>query len=325
MNRLEDYADIFAAIEPWAGFVPRGYDVDFLGTLTDFKVHVLSGIDPDTVGGIHRRTAAPVIGTGGNGEGWFEAVNWITSVRSACDRYVMISLGAHYGAQLVGAHRALRLLNPMPCKLVAVEPVPENCDWMAQHMRINRIDPDQHWLVPMAIGDRNDPVYFPVGGPGTGANNSYATNEMAARIQYADTLIREGRAEDALRDLIMHNTTGLYRDLLPGHNVIAEIKLLSCVTLQDLLGPFDRVDYLESDIQQSEILVFPPFVDLLRRKVRRIHIGTHGADVHGALHALFADHGWNIVFSYAPNAVHDSALGPFALNDGILTVVNPDL
>ena len=52
--------------------------------------------------------------------------------------------------------------------------------------------------------------------------------------------------------------------------------MVSAVTLQDILGPFDSVDYVESDIQQSEILVFPPSMQLLKRKVRRVHIGTHG-------------------------------------------------
>jgi Methyltransferase FkbM domain len=325
MNRLEGFADVFAGIQPWSGFVPRGFSADFLGILTDFKVHVLSGVDPSTVGGTHQQTAAPSIGGGRNAEGWFETVNWVASVREAHDRYVMISLGAHYGAQVVGAYRAIQLIKPMPCKLVAVEPVPENFDWMMEHMRINGIDPADHWLVRMAIGGRNDPIYFPVGGAGTGANNSYSTNEVLARMQYAEMLIQEGCTEDALRNLIINNTTGIVMDLLPGQEVMAEIKLLSCITLQDLLGPFHRVDYLESDIQQSEILVFPPFIDLLRRKVRRIHIGTHGLDVHRDLHALFAQHGWNIVFSYEPNAIHDSALGSFALNDGVLTVVNPDL
>ena len=139
-----------------------------------------------------------------------------------------------------------------------------------------------------------------------------------------EAFISEGRAEDALRNLIMNNTTGIEKDLLPGHNAIAEIKLLSCVTLKDVIGPFDCVDYLESDIQQSEILVFPPCIDLLRKKVRRIHIGTHGLDVHQSLHDLFVQHGWNVVFSFAPNATHETAIGTFTLNDGVLTVTNPD-
>ena len=40
---------------------------------------------------------------------------------------------------------------------------------------------------------------------------------------------------------------------------------------------------------------------------------------------LFASHGWEIVFSFEPNTTHQSALGPFVTNDGVLTVKNPDL
>jgi hypothetical protein len=325
MDSLVEAQRLFDGITPWAGFVPKGYSADFLGILTDFRFHVLSGIDPSTVGGAHMQTALPAIGGGANAEGWFEAVNWLDAARSARGKYVMVTLGAHYGAQAVGAYRAVQLLNPMACKLVAVEPEPENCAWMLEHMRTNGVDPDAHWLIPMAISDSNEPMYFPVGAPGTGANNSYATNEAAARQQYVETFIREGRTEDALRNLIMHNTTGIEKDLLPGCDAMAEIKLLSCVTLKDVIGPFDRVDYLESDIQQSEILVFPPCIDLLRKKVRRIHIGTHGLDVHESLHKLFVDHGWNKVFNFTPNATHETAIGTFVLNDGVLTVINPDM
>ena len=325
MNRLEDYTNFFSDVRPWSGHVPRGFTADFLGIFTDCKFQVLSGIDPESVGGGHQQTTLPVVGDGNNAEGWFEMVNWLAAAREARDRYVMITLGACYGAQAVGAYRAVQLVNPMPCKLVAVEPVPKNFEWVAQHMRTNGIDPVQNWLLQVAIGSSNDPVYFPVGAPGTGANNSYATNEIAARKHYVETFVREARTEAALRNLIMHNTTGLEKDLVPGRNAKAEIKLLSCVTLKDLISPFDVVDFLESDIQQSEIIVFPPFIDLLRRKVRRILIGTHGEDVHATLHKLFAEKGWEIVFSYKPNSTHDSALGRFVTNDGVLTVRNPDL
>jgi FkbM family methyltransferase len=322
MNDLRSYADVFKGLTPWSGPVPAGYLVDFLGTLTDARFRVPFGLDPAKVGGGSLTTRVPVIE---DGEGWFETANWVEAARAARGRYVMITLGACYGAQAVGAYRALQMVNPMPCKLVAVEPEPENCQWIRRHMRDNGIDPDDHWLVPLAISDRNDPVLFPVGSPGTGAQNCVATNEAASREIYAREIIGTGRLEEALRNLLVRNTTGLTKDLVPGSNFMAEIKIMSATTLADVLGPFDRVDYLESDIQQSEILVFPPFIDLLKRKVRRIHIGTHGKDVHNSLHRLFADHGWDIVFSYEPNAKFDSPLGQFTTNDGVLTVINPAL
>jgi FkbM family methyltransferase len=325
MNDLELYQPLIDALTPWAGEVPQGYAPDFMGVLTDVRFYPLSGIQPSQIGGGHMTTTVPTFSSEPNGEWWFETVNWLVAARDARSTFVMITLGANYGAQAVSAHRALQMVNPLPCKLVAVEPVPENYEWICRHFRDNGIDPDAHWLVPMAIGDSNAPVLFPVGGAGVGSNNSFSTNEFAARVNYADALISGGETEAALRNLLLHNTTGIMKDLVPGRDYKAEIKLVSCITLRDLLGPFDRVDYLEADIQQSEILVFPPFIDLLRKKVRRIHIGTHGGEVHAELHALFETGGWEIVFSYAPNQHFDSPIGPFDTNDGVLTVRNPDL
>lgn len=325
MNDLTAFRDVFAGLKPWSGEIPEGFLVDFMGTLTDVEFRLDFGGDPASAKRRHVETVLPGIGDGSNGEGWFEAVNWIEAAREARDRFVMITLGACYGAQAVGAYRAIQMINPMPCRLVLVEPEPDNCKWIVRHLRDNGIDPEKQWIVPFAISNGTDPVFFPVGSPGTGAQNCLATNERLARKVYADELIKEGHAEEALRNLLLTNSTGIAKDLVPGRNFMAEIKLVSAITLRELLGPFDIVDYLESDIQQSEILVFPPFIDLLRKKVRRIHIGTHGADTHDVLHRLFKDDGWEIIFSYAPNAMHDSALGKFETNDGILTVRNPDL
>jgi hypothetical protein len=332
MNDLEVFRNVFDNIEPWKGSVPKGFIVNFLGMLTDTEFLPLlfghSSVNSQIVSGVEWKTIIPRLAdakTPEEAEVWFEAVDWVVSARQARGRYVMITLGANYGAQAVGAYRALQALNPLPYKLVAVEPLPESFEWIRRHMRSNGIDPDQQWIVPVAISDKVDPLFFPVGGPGVGANNCYSTNERTARERYAREFIKRGVASDALRSLLVNNTTGLMKDLVQGRDFKAEIKLVSSITLHELLGPFDMVDLLESDIQQSEILVFPPFIDLLRRKVRRIHIGTHGKDVHIALHKLFADTGWEVVFSYKPNSKFHSPLGDFETNDGVLTVRNPDL
>ena len=114
-------------------------------------------------------------------------------------------------------------------------------------------------------------------------------------------------------------------NLVHGQNFRGEIKFVSAMTLKDILGPFDIVDYLESDKKQSEIVVFPPHMDLVKRKVRRVHIGTHGKDVHNTLLGLFKKDGWEIVFDYEPNSKFDSPLGKFSTNDGALTIRNPNL
>ena len=320
-NDLASHAHVLDDIVPYSGIPPRGFFADWLGVLHDGAFRTYLGVDREAFGGVPVRTSRPTLAAG---ELWFEAVNQVAAARDARDRYVMVTLGACYGAQAVGSAVALRKLNPMPFKLVAVEPEPDAHEWVARHFRDNDIDPDEHWLIKAAISDSNSPVFFPVGAPGSGVQNSFATNEAAARENYVQALIDSGQQDEALCNLLLRNTTGLTKSPLPGEGFEAEITLVSAVTLADILTPLTHVDYLEADIQQSEILVFPPFMDLLKRKVRRVHIGTHGKDVHDALSGMFRRDGWHIVFDFEPNSFHTHSLGSFHLNDGVLTVLNPD-
>jgi hypothetical protein len=253
-------------------------------------------------------------------------VNQVEAAREASGRFVMVSLGACYGCQAIGSYLALKALNPMPCKLVAVEPEPTNLQRMADQFRSNGLDPEDHWLIGAALSDSNAPVLFPVGSPGSGAQNCFSTNHTDARQHYVRELSRDGRTDDALRNLLLSNSTGININLAPGHDMPAEIKMVSAVTLRDVLGPFDFVDYVESDIQQSEVVVFPPFMSVLKDKVRRVHIGTHGEDVHTMLRDLFVAEGWDIIFDYAPNGTFETPLGTsFLTDDGVLTARNPRL
>jgi len=100
---------------------------------------------------------------------------------------------------------------------------------------------------------------------------------------------------------------------------------VSSITLADVLSPFDFVDFLEADMQQSEIVVFPPCMELLKQRVRRVRIVTHGGDVHAELAGLLRRDGWSIVFDYAPNSEFDTPIGKFSTNDGVLSAVNNNL
>lgn len=320
MNDLRPFDEMMRGLTPWRGQVPKGYLTDFQGTLTDANFRTMFGVDPATVGGGEVATRLPVVT---DGEGWFEAVDWLAAAREARDRFVMVTLGACYGAQAVGAWKMLQQVNPLPCKLVAVEPEPTNMQWTRKHFADNGLDPDDHWLLEIAITDSNAPILFPVGSPGSGAQNCFSTNIKEARRNYVDAFVAERNERAALENLIMNNSTGLKKDLVPGMGFTAEIKYMSSITLGDLLGPFDFVDYIEADIQQSEITVFPPFVEQMTKKVRRVHIGTHGQDVHAEMRRIFADAGWEIVFDYRPNAKFETELGSFETNDGVLTARNP--
>jgi hypothetical protein len=322
MNDLGAFAGVFDGLSPYNGPVPPGFLVNFLGGLTDAKFRTIWGVDPAQEGGGRAETRLPVVE---DGEGWFEAVNCIESVREANGQYVMMTLGACYGGQAVDSYKAVQAINPMPVKLVAVEGDHENVAWTRKNFTDNGIGEDEYWLLEAAMAASNEPVIFPVGSPGSGAQNCISTNDAGARQRMAAHIASANLSETVMRNMLLGNSTGIQIELAPNteYDFKAELRYVSAVTLCDVLAPFDRVDYVEADLQQSEVVVFPPAMEMLTRKARRVHLGTHGADAHRDMHDLFVRHGWDILFSFAGNQDYETPQGSFHLNDGVLSAVNP--
>jgi hypothetical protein len=324
MNDLEAFQDIFADIEPFSGTVPKGFVVDFLGQLTEaeFRTIWLSGESDSWDRERHIQTETPTLN---DGEGWFEIFNWIAAAREARGSYVMMTLGACYAAQAVGSYLALQKLNPMPARLVAVEGVSDNIDWVLRQFRNNGIDPDEHWIIEAVLSDNNQPVIFPVGGAGLGNQSAMGMNSAGGREQLAQSMVGSDRASAILNNIITTNGTGVEVDLVPDveHDTKAELRFVSAVTLNNLLAPFDRVDFVEADIQMSEVIVFPPAMEQMSRKVRRVHMGTHTDEIHDLMVRLYESYGWEIIFSYPPKRSFETPYGSWTNDDGVLTAVNP--
>jgi FkbM family methyltransferase len=315
-DRFAEIEAMLGRVTPWSGYIPDGYVADFLGILTDGNF-LWNRTGPFAGGFV--TSELPTLAT--LRETYFEIADWFYSALEASDRYVAVSLGAAYGAQLVGAWKTLQAVNPMPAHLVAVEPVPVNCEWVRKHMLDNGINPDEHSIIQAALGGDNEPILFPVGAPGTGITSAIGTNSASSRQVYADLFQQSGQSERILRNIFLYNSTGVSQEL--GLGYLGEIKFVSALTLQDVLSPFDRIDLLEVDIQRSELDVIAPCFDIVNKKVRRAHIGTHGRDIHAALRALFSNAGWQIVFDYAPDGRYMTERGVLEVVDGILSVRNP--
>ena len=265
------------------------------------------GIDPDALAEREVATRAPTIA---DGEYWFEAVNWVVAAREARERFVMVTLGACYGGPAVAQPAACCSVSTRcRTRLVAVEPEPETFAWIARHMRDNGIDPDAQWLPSRRTSaTATTRCCSRSARPAAARRTAIPPTSTRPAAPIARDLIAGGRAAEGLQNLLLRNTTGMVKDLAPGNDFIAEIKLVSAVTLRDVLAPFDSSITSTSTSSNRKASAFPPFLDLLKRKVRRIHIGTHGKDVHRSLHELFRSDGWDIVFNYEPNATHASAL-----------------
>jgi len=176
-------------------------------------------------------------------------------------------------------------------------------------------------VINAAVGADNRPLLFPTG-PGTGANTAFTKPTDRAGI--AEQIVAPDLAPHVVRRLFADGRTGLDVPLYPG-GPAGELAFVSSLTVADVVAPYDRIDYLEADIQGAEAAAFPPARGILGRKVRRLHIGTHGDEVHADLLRQFVEDGWRVEADYRPGAQHLSPYGAFRTNDGILTLANPEL
>ena len=106
-------------------------------------------------------------------------------------------------------------------------------------------------------------------------------------------------------------------------------------SLLEIIGHCDHVDYLDVDIQASELEMFsmPEVMNFLNSKTYFIHIGTHNRQIEHALLKIFiTDNGWKPSWYFQTDAAHfkenknwNTPYGPMTFMDGVLGVFNPRL
>ena len=313
---LERATDTFAGIEPWCGFAPKGRARNFLGAVAPDERD--SRPEPDFEEIEFRQTVLP---EPNGGEAYLELYSMVSSVKDARERYVAVSLGAHDGRPLVNAALAVRRINPMNFKLVGVEGDHHMGQKLRRHFRNNRIDPDDHAIINAVVSDTNRPVIFPTTEVRTGANFAFHGSEM---VESLFEVIRDAElCERVLENLLRTRSTGLRMPPGGTGGVEAELEMVSALTVADILSPFDRVDYLEIDIQASEAIALPPAQDTLAKTVRWLHLGTHGIALHRAMAAMFLKWGWEILAEVLPESRYETPSGPFSTQDGVVVARNP--
>ena len=232
----------------------------------------------------------------------------------------MVSLGAHYGGPMVSAVHMLRATRPRPYRLVAVEGNPYMSSMISEHFRENEVGLTSLTLINAVVGADNKPVLFPCTAKRTGANSAITS---ADSIDSISAMINDGgHAERVLAALLQDGTSGISA-MFAGTEVQAELRLMSSVTLGDLRGPLDHVDYLEVDIQAAEYHSLPPFIDLIERRVGWVHLGTHTQVVHDAMAEMFKSNGFRIEINWNPESTFETPEGSFRTQDGVLAVANP--
>jgi FkbM family methyltransferase len=172
---------------------------------------------------------------------------------------------------------------------------------MAEHFRDNGVDPAEHELLHAAVSCTSGTISFLVGQPSSSYGQSIS-----------------GRASTPGR-----GTNRAPADTQAMANLVS--MEVPATPLADILTRHERVDLLDCDIQGHEAEVFACSMDSLTQRVKRVHVGTHSAEIEERLRKLFGEAGWICLGDYAGGGVRATPFGLISFEDGVQTWVNPRL
>jgi FkbM family methyltransferase len=164
-----------------------------------------------------------------------------------------------------------------------------HCEMMREHFEDNGLDWREHTLIEAAVAPEAGEVHFTVGA--------------------ADTWF--GQAILPTPDYGFGAIEGV------------SVKSVPAMTVADILETVDRVDLIDMDIQGAEGGVIASSVGVLCQKVRRLHIGTHSAEVEAQIRAALSGAGWRPRWDFPCRSEVRTPYGRVSFEDGVQAWHNP--
>ena len=251
-----------------------------------------------------------------NDEEYFEWVDLLESVVAASGTYTMIDLGAGYGRWSVRAAYAVKQYNPqLRCRLIAVEAgTHEFTAGCGGIFRITASASLKHELIHAAVCEQPGKVYFYIGGPRGGPfdlpPSAWYGQALTKDYEFRSKAKRDGKY--AGFKVYLHES-GWRSIRVPS------------ISLRTILKKLDRVDLIDLDIEGQELVTLTAAVAGLDAKVKRLHIGTHSAEIEAGLRQLLSDHGWRCLADYPLLQTSETPWGVISFGNGVQSWVNPRL
>jgi len=282
---------VFREFVPWHGNVAAGFDVNFLGQLTDVSFNK-GWDDQERMRDRYSWPPYPPLD-----EELFEWKTMLSAILDAKDSFVMIEAGAGYGRWMVSAMRACQVRRPdLACQLIGIEADPTHYRWMRKHFLDNGLNPDSHRLIFAAVDEKN--------GEGT-----YLCGDDPA-MWYGQHLAYAEHHETNLND-------GYKRIIVP------------TLTIDAILADLDRVDLIDFDIQYAEGRAIPVSIEAMTRKVKRVFVETHSAEIHEIVQRSFESNQWQCTDRYGYvhgcPSVERTPFGSITFAAGVQCWINPKL
>lgn len=248
-------------------------------------------------------------------EDYLEWIDIVEAVAEAKDRFVMFELGAGFGRWCVNAMIALKFLNPLPYQFVAVEADPSHFKFLNDYFNAFGLNLEDHQLIEAAVDTQKGHAIFNLGDP-----NQWSGDP---NLWYGQNL--QANTELNTQGFIKHAIKRILSKLASPTKIKASTHIVDTITLNSILEDYDKIDLIDLDIQGAEFNVLNASIEMLNKKVKRIHVGTHGKEIEKALEDLFNEHGWENKQLYSCFSTCDTPYGRIYFNDGVQTWINPRL
>ena len=284
---------VLKKFQPWSGTVPAGFFAYFLGNLTRadywaFPAEIRQAYDRERF----ERFSGPAID-----DNIFDWLILLEAIAEARDQFVMVALGAGWERWLVAAALASKQFSGISCRLVGVEAEPTHFRWMLEHFRDNGISPGEHDLIEAAASGESGRAWFYVGKSDSWYGQSIICDRTLKPVMGSSEIEYNGE----------------------------RARLVRTVDLAEITSRYRRIDYLHMDIQGAELDFLAAHPKTLSRKVKRVLVGTHSAEIESGLRTLFTGLNWQCQYDVPLNGqirVNDALL---ALGDGVQVWINPEI
>lgn len=292
---------VFDNYTPFRGEVPVDMHVCFMGTRS--RAEFISW-RPRTSPFV--KTTFPLVA-----DDYFEWVDLLQAIHDAGPTFTMLELGAGWGKWTSRAAAAARQRGIAKLRFGLAEVEPMHVSWLKAHLADNGISTSEYRVFEAALGGKAGEVVFAVSKPDDQADNN-------PKAWYGQAIIAG--------DLSSMPRIGDYHGQpLYEHQDGWKVIKAPLITLSEILANYDFVDHADLDIQGMEAEVIEEAIEALNKKVRRLHICTHGGEIEECLAKLLSEADWICLRYYPLKQESLTHFGRCQFNDGVQSWINPRL
>ncbi len=217
----------------------------------------------------------------------------------------MLELGAGFGRWGIRGALAAKQRGIRDIRARFVDGEPQHVSWIRDALTLNGLNDIDTSIVEAAASYAGQPIPFVV-----------AMQDHDARSWYGQAVGRPAGLVSTERTYFGHRVHEL-----SGGNAI----YVNTVTFEEIAAGLDVIDFVDMDLQGAELELIENAAELFSRKVRRVHIGTHGSEIEDKLRRIFKSEGWIPQWDFPLQTRVETELGPVFFNDGVQGWINPRL